>query len=44
LLADPVLLPKITTDFHFLPHANVECPDIRYAKLEIYVSELTLDS
>jgi len=40
----PFLLPKMTTDFHILPHVNVECPDIRYAKLEICISELTLDS
>jgi hypothetical protein len=44
LLADPFWLRKITTDPHILDHANIEFTDDRYPKLQIYVSELILDS
>jgi hypothetical protein len=35
---------KITTDSHIRAHVNVECPDDRYPKLKILVSELISDS
>jgi hypothetical protein len=38
------LLQKITTDPHILAHVNIVCPDDRYPKLKIYISELILDS
>jgi hypothetical protein len=31
---------KITTDSHVRAHVNIECPDDRYPKLKILVSEL----
>ena len=37
-------LRKITTDPHILAHVNIVCPDDRYPKLNIYVSELILGS
>jgi hypothetical protein len=44
LLADLLWLRKIITDPHILAHVNMECPDDRYPKLDIYISELILDS
>jgi CRISPR/Cas system-associated endonuclease/helicase Cas3 len=44
LLEDPCWHQKITTDAHFLFHTNITCPDDRYPKLNIYTSELILDS
>jgi hypothetical protein len=44
LLADPFWLRKITTDPHILAHVNAECPDDKYPKLIIYISEMILDS
>jgi len=44
LPADLFWLRKITTDPHILDHANIEFTDDRYSKLQIYVSELILDS
>jgi len=35
---------KITTDSHIRAHVNIECPDDRYPKLKILVSELISDS
>jgi len=37
LFTDPFWLPKIATDTHILAQVNVECPDERYAKLNMYV-------
>jgi len=31
-------------DPHILAYVNTECPDDRYPKLKIYISELILDS
>jgi hypothetical protein len=42
LLANPYWLRKITTDPHIL--ADVEYTDDRYPKLQMYISELILDS
>ena len=36
----PFWLRKITTDPHILADAHTECPDDRYPKLKIYISEL----
>ena len=36
--------PKITTDPQVHADVNIECPDHRYLKLNIYSSELILDS
>ena len=44
LLADLLWLRKIITDPHILAHVNMECPDDSYPKLDIYISELILDS
>jgi len=44
LLMDPFRLSKITTDPHILAHVNTECPDYRYPKFDIYISELIVDS
>ena len=33
-----------TTDSHNLAHVNIEYPDDRYSKLDIYISKLILDS
>jgi hypothetical protein len=41
LLAEPFRLRKITADPHILTHVR---PDDRYSKLNIYISELILDS
>jgi len=30
-------------DPHVLAHVNIECPDDRYQKVKIYISEMTLD-
>ena len=40
------LLPSknITADPHILAHGTTVCPDYRYPKLNIYMSELILDS
>jgi hypothetical protein len=35
LLADPIWLRKITTDFHILADVNIECSNDRYPKLKI---------
>jgi hypothetical protein len=43
LLMDSLWLRKITTDPHILPHVNVECPDDRYPKLKICISEMISD-
>ena len=37
-------LRKLTTDSHILAHVNTEYPGDRYPKLNIYVSEIILDS
>ena len=44
LLAHPFWLQKVTTDPHILVHANTECPDNRYPKSKIYISDLISDS
>ena len=44
LLADPFSLRKITTDPYNLTYVNTECMDDGYPKLQIYISELILDS
>jgi len=44
LLADPFWLRKITADPHILAEVNIECTDDRNPKLQIYISELALDS
>jgi hypothetical protein len=44
LLTDPFWLRKITTDSHILAQVNIECPDDRYPKLKIYISELILNN
>jgi hypothetical protein len=44
LLADSFWFRKITTDDHILADLNAERPDDWYPKLNIYVSELILDS
>jgi hypothetical protein len=31
-------------DPHILAYVNIECPDDRYPELNIYISELILDS
>jgi len=43
-LADPFWLRKINMDLHIVAHINKFCPDGRYPKLEIYISELISDS
>ena len=43
-LGAPFGLRKVTTDPHILAHVNIQCPDERYPKLKIYISELILDS
>jgi hypothetical protein len=43
-LADPFWLSNITAEPHILAHVNMERPDDRYPKLQIFISELTLDS
>jgi len=44
----PAVFPRFfclqTTDSHILAHVNIECPDDRYSKLDIYISKLILDS
>ena len=40
----PIWLRKITTDPHILAHVEIECPDDRYPKLNMYISELILDN
>jgi hypothetical protein len=44
LLAGPFWLRKIATDPHILAYVNIECPYDRYPKLNIYISDLILDS
>ena len=44
LVVNPFRLRKITTNPHILAHVNVACPDDRYPKLKMYISELILDS
>jgi hypothetical protein len=39
-LAAPSRLRKITTDPQILADVNTECPDVRFAKLKIYIAEL----
>ena len=41
---DPFRFRKIATDSHILADVNIECPDERYPKLNIYFSELILGS
>jgi len=43
LPADPFRLRKITTDPH-ITHVNTQCPDDRYTKFKIHISELIADS
>jgi hypothetical protein len=43
LLADFFWLQKITSNVHIFAHVNTECPDDRYPKLDINISELILD-
>jgi hypothetical protein len=38
LPADPFWFRNITTDPHILVHVNIECPNDRSSKFEIYVS------
>jgi hypothetical protein len=44
LLEDPSWHKKITTDPHILSHINIERPDDKYPKLDIYITEPILDS
>jgi hypothetical protein len=44
LLPGSFWLRKITTDPHILAYVKIECPDDRYPKLKICISELILDS
>jgi len=44
LFADPFWLRKITTETHILAHVYIECPGGTYPELNIYISELILDS
>lgn len=45
LLADHFFFfEKITTDPHIPAHVNIEYPDDRYAKLNIYISELATNT
>jgi hypothetical protein len=39
-VADPFWHQKITTDPHILAQVNTECPDDKYPKLKIYISEV----
>ena len=39
LLAGPFWLRKITTDRHIIAHVNIVCPDDRYPKLKIYMTD-----
>jgi hypothetical protein len=43
LLAIPLGLRKINTVPHILAHINIECPDYRHSKFEIYISEFILE-
>jgi hypothetical protein len=40
----PFWLRKTTTDPHLLADVNIDCPDDRYPKLKMYISELISDS
>ena len=40
----PLLISKITTYFSILAHVKIECPDYRYPKLNIFMSELIVVS
>ena len=42
LARGPFWYRKITTDSHILAHVNTECPDGRYPKLKINISEIIL--
>jgi len=44
LLADAFWLLKITTDPYILAHVNRDCPDDKYRKLNLRMSELILKS
>jgi hypothetical protein len=44
LLPDPFWPLQITKNPHTLASVNTGCPDDRYPKLKMYISELTLDS
>jgi hypothetical protein len=44
VLTDPFWLQKITMDPHILAHISIQFSDDRYPKLQIYTSELILDS
>ena len=44
LPVDPFCLRKIITDPHILADVNTGCPDDRYPKLKIYISELIFDN
>jgi len=39
LFTDPFWFPKIATDTHILAQVNAQCPDDRYAKLKMCISE-----
>jgi hypothetical protein len=39
----PFWFRKITTHLRILAHVNIQCPDDRYPKLKIRISELILD-
>jgi len=42
LLEDPYWLRKINTDPHISAPVNIQCPDVRYPKLKMLISELFL--
>jgi hypothetical protein len=44
LFADPLWIRKITADPHILAHVYIECPGGTCPELNIYISELILDS
>jgi hypothetical protein len=37
-------MSKITTDPYILAHVNLQCPDDRFPKLKIHISQVTFDS
>jgi hypothetical protein len=43
-LAEPFWFQKTATEPHNLAYVKIVCPDDRYRKLNIYSSELILDS
>jgi hypothetical protein len=44
VFSKPFWLRKITSDSHILGRVNIECPDDKYPKLDICISEFILDS